>query len=168
MVKLPKLSILSALLAGGLAAAVAACTPKVDNTGYVAGKPISEQVSTGQSKDDVLMKLGSPSSQSSFGSETWYYVTARKESWAFMPYEVAQQDVTRIEFDEAGKVAKVQGFDLSNSEDVAFVKRETETEGHSLGFFEQVLGNIGRFNSPGNGPGGSAPGNNRSSIPRGR
>ena len=166
--KLPKLSLFAALPAACFLAGVAACTPKVDNTGYVTGTPISGQISPGQSREDVVSRIGSPSSQSSFGTEAWYYVTSRKESWAFLPYEVAKQDVTRIEFDETGHVTKVQAYDLSNSEDIALVKRETETEGHSLGFFEQILGNIGRFNSPGGGAGGTAPGNNRSSIPGGR
>ncbi|NBO18711.1 MAG: outer membrane protein assembly factor BamE, partial [Proteobacteria bacterium] len=124
-----------------------------------------EEISLGLSKDDVVSKLGSPSSQSSFGNEAWYYVTSRKEAWAFLPYEVAQQDVTRIEFGQDGKVAKVDSYDLSSSEDVAIVKRETQTEGHSLGFFEQILGNIGRFNSPAS---NSSTSNNRSGVPRGR
>ena len=49
-------------------------------------------------------------------------------------------------------------YDLANSQDIDIVSRTTPTEGHTLGFFEQILGNIGRFNSPGSPTGSAAPG----------
>lgn len=139
-----------------------ACSPKVNNGGYVTDIPIKDQLVVGQTtRDEVQAKLGSPSSQSTFGSENWYYITNRKESFAFLKPEVVQQDVTRVEFDNAGMVSKIDTYDKSDSESIAMVKRTTPTEGHTLGFFEQVLGNIGRFNAPSNDS--NAPGRKSSS-----
>lgn len=137
-----KLAILSCLCL------LAACSAKVDNRGYVSTGDIKTMVSVGQTRDEVLANLGSPSSQSSFGNETWYYIAARKEATAFLKPEVVKQDVTKIEFDMAGIVSKVETFNEENSQDIPIAKRKTPTEGHSLGFMEQLLGNVGRFNKP--------------------
>ena len=102
-------------------------------------------------------KLGSPSSVSSFGDEAWYYITARKETVAFFKPKVVQEDVVRISFNAGGVVSNIQTYDKSNGEDITLVKRETPTEGHTMGFFEQILGNLGRFNKPASGPGTSSP-----------
>ncbi len=110
------------------------------------------------SREDVQTRLGSPSAQSSFGEETWYYVTARKEAYAFLRPEVVQQDVVGVVFDGNGLVSRIDGYNINDSRDFKLVKRETPTEGHTLGFFEQVLGNVGRFNAPSQGGSTVAPG----------
>ena len=147
---------------------LAACGPKVETGGYVTHEDIKTLITPGKStKDDVQKTLGSPSSQSTFGDDAWYYITDRKESYAFLKFDTVEQNVVRIAFDDNGLVTKVEDYDLSKSEDIQIVKRETATEGHTLGFLEQMLGNIGRFNAPGGGagtvagrpgPGGGLPG----------
>lgn len=129
-----------------------ACSPKVYNVGYVHDAPIKDQVTIGKSTHaDVLAKLGSPSAQSSFGDETWYYITARKEAYAFLKPEIVQQDISSIVFDANGVVSKIGDYNIDQSKEFDLVKRTTPTEGHTLGFFEQVLGNVGRFNGPAGG-----------------
>lgn len=127
-----------------------ACSPKVDVTGYVFSDENLSEIMLGMSdRDAVYSILGSPSSRSSFGTESWYYVNNTKEAYAFMQYEVTEQDVLRITFDDFGIVQEMKRFDMSDSADIEIVQRETPSEGHSLGFVEQILGNIGRFNAPG-------------------
>ena len=131
--------------------ALSACSPKVDNNGYIQEGDLKSQIVPGQTtRDEVRAKFGSPSAQSSFGDETWYYITSRKETLAFLAPEVADQHVTRIAFDAAGVVSDVKAFSKADAVQFDVVKRATPTEGHQLGFFEQALGNIGRFNKPGN------------------
>jgi len=141
-------------LAGAVFAvfALLGCGPKVETNGYVKREEIKSLITPGKStRDEVQTTLGSPSAQSTFGNDSWYYITDRKEAYAFMKYDIVEQNVTRIDFDENGLVTSVDDYDKSNSEDIQLVKRETATEGHTLGFFEQMLGNIGRFNAPGGG-----------------
>lgn len=145
---------------------LAACSPKIDKTGYVFNEETLSEITPGISdKEAVLTALGSPSTKSSFGPESWYYIHNHKEAYAFFDYEITAQDVVSVSFDESGIVEQVSKYNLDDSQDIAIVKRETPSEGHSLGFFEQVLGNIGRFNSP---AGSSTPSNNRSGPPVGR
>ncbi|MDE3059936.1 MAG: outer membrane protein assembly factor BamE [Pseudomonadota bacterium] len=130
---------------------IAGCSPKVDNRGYVSEQSIKDQIVVGQTtKDQVKEKLGSPSAQSSFGDENWYYITGRKEAYAFFRPSVVEQQVVRIAFDPSGVVTGVDAFNKDDGKDFAIAKGATPTEGHTLGFFEQALGNIGRFNNPGN------------------
>lgn len=133
-----------------LLALVSACSPKVDTGGYMKETDIKGQITEGKTtKQEVQEKFGSPSAQSSFGNETWYYITDRKETMAFFAPEVVEQDVTRVEFDAAGTVISVQAFNKNDSKEFSLAKRTTPTEGHQLGFVEQLLGNVGRFNKPG-------------------
>jgi outer membrane protein assembly factor BamE (lipoprotein component of BamABCDE complex) len=127
-----------------------ACSAKIDNRGYVRQEPMKEKIVVGStSKQEIIDRYGSPSSQSTFGNETWYYISNRKETVGFLKPEVVEQDVTKIEFDQAGMVSKVDNYDLNNAENVKMVNRETPTEGHQMNFLEQVLSNVGRFNKPG-------------------
>lgn len=138
---------------------LAACSPIVDNKGYVKQKELKEHIHIGQtSKQEVLEAFGSPSSQSSFGAESWYYVHSRKETTAFLKPEIVEQEVTRIEFDAKGIVSKIDGYGLDQAQSVTPSSRETPTEGHTMGFIEQTLGNVGRFNKPGGTSGTVAPG----------
>ena len=139
--------------------AVAGCSSKVDTGGYVKDGDIRSKIVVGKTtRDEVAGLLGSPSAQSSFGDESWYYVTNRKEAFAFMKPELTEQEVMRVQFDKAGIVSKVENYDKNSGEDIALAKRETPTEGHTLGFVEQILGNLGRFNKPGGGNNSAAPG----------
>ncbi len=138
---------------------IAACSPKVDNKGYVKQADLSEQIKIGQTtKQEIIDNFGSPSSQSSFGSETWYYINNRLETMGFLKPDVVAQDITRIEFDTAGIVSKIENYGSDKITDVKNVGRITPTEGHTMGFIEQTLGNVGRFNKPGTTGGTVAPG----------
>lgn len=129
---------------------LAACSPKVENRGYVQQGNWKEEIKIGQTnKQEILDKFGSPSSKSSFGAETWYYVSARKEAIGFMKPTVVTQDTVDITFDPSGVVSDVHFYDKDDGKDIALVKRTTPTEGHSLTFIDQTLGNLGRFNKPG-------------------
>lgn len=142
--------------------ALAACDPKVQNEGYIRDEAVKSQIVVGQTtKDQVRELLGTPSVQSTFGQDAWYYINERQQQWGFLAPHVVAQDTTRITFDQNGTVAKVENYSLKDGQEVAMNPRVTPTEGHTLGFLEQVLGNIGRFNAPSdqgnNVPGGRQP-----------
>jgi outer membrane protein assembly factor BamE (lipoprotein component of BamABCDE complex) len=134
-----------------------ACGPKVDSKGYVQNQDWKSLQVGKSTRDDVMNTFGSPSSRSSFGEETWYYVSARKETTAFFKPKTVERDTVRVVFDSAGVLGDIRVFDKESGKDVTLVGRETPTEGHTMGFFEQILSNIGRFNSAG-GAGSAAPG----------
>jgi outer membrane protein assembly factor BamE (lipoprotein component of BamABCDE complex) len=131
---------------------------RVDDRGYrdadLSIGSIKEGAST---REDVMAALGSPSTQSDFGPETWYYVSTVKESEAFFKPTITQQKVLRVQFSDAGVVQKIENYDLSQSKNIQIVDKVTPTEGHKLGVIEQIVGNLGRFNKPSDSTGPTTP-----------
>lgn len=123
-----------------------ACSPIVDTRGHVGTEELAGKIKIDQSsKEDVLNLMGSPSSTSDFGDETWYYISARKESTAFFKPKVVDQHVVSITFDAGDTVKKVDKYGIKDGKKIDTVAKITPTEGHQLGFVEQILGNVGRF-----------------------
>ncbi len=131
---------------------LASCTPIVDTRGHSAEALDLSQIVVGQtSSDDVAALLGSPTSSSNFGDETWYYITQKKERVGVFAPEVKEQHVTAITFDSTRHVSHVGEFTKEEGKPVQMVSKKTPTEGHDMTFIEQMLGNVGRFNGPGRG-----------------
>ncbi|GHU04560.1 outer membrane protein assembly factor BamE [Alphaproteobacteria bacterium] len=136
------------VFATALAGSVAACEGMVDVHGNAPPQERLDMIKTGlSSRDDVAALLGSPSSTSLFGDNSWYYISNRFESWAFMAPDEVGRLVVVIDFDNDGHVADIRKLTLNNAREVAMSDRETPTVGHDLGVLEQLLGNVGRFNN---------------------
>lgn len=125
---------------------VAACEPIVAHRGHIQQSDMLTDLAPGKTKAQVQLAYGSPSSVSNFGEETWYYIQSRKEATAFLKPEITEQQVIGVVFDAGGRVKEVRDYGLEDRREVVMVDQVTPTEGHSIGFFEQVLGNLGRFN----------------------
>jgi len=97
-------------------------------------------------KDEALKALGSPSSESSFGPTTWYYVSSIKQTRSLFAPEITDQHVIEIAFDAGGIVSSIKQYALKDSQDIQIASRTTPSEGQQLGFFEQIFSNLGRFN----------------------
>jgi len=153
----------SSLLIAASVLTLTACSPNVQTRGHVKDANWETAMQPGSTnREDVLAAFGSPSTRSSFGPEVWYYITTRRESFAFFKPEIADQDVLAVTFDQSGIVADVQQVGKEGLKDIEYSSRETPTEGQEYGLAEQFIGNLGRFNSPGGvgrgGPGGRVPG----------
>ncbi|MEZ5691899.1 MAG: outer membrane protein assembly factor BamE [Rickettsiales bacterium] len=128
---------------------LSSCSPKVEDRGYVKSENWKDEIKLGEtSKNEVLGRFGSPSAKSTFGKETWYYISARKEAVAFMAADVVEQDTVSLSFNDSGVVDGIKFYNKDNAKDIEMVGRTTPTEGHSLSFIDQTLGNLGRFNNP--------------------
>lgn len=138
----------SSLIACALA--LASCTPITDLRGHNNEQADFTQVVPGQTRsDDVLALLGSPSATSSFGDKTWYYITEKKETAGMFAPEVIDQHVTAIRFNADDTVAEISKTGKGEAKEVDFVEKETPTEGRKLSAMEQLLGNFGKFSTPG-------------------
>lgn len=150
---------LSLTLAGGFGAllAITGCSANYDNTGYVTRPDAMSQLKPGVvTREDVQRLLGTPSSVAAFDDKTWYYIGEKTEQVAFWEPTVLERHVLAVKFDESGVLTDVESHDLKDGKPVQPVVRETPTAGQELTFFEQLLGNLGRYNaSPGLGSAGS-------------
>jgi len=143
------------LLASAAALALGACEPRVDQRGHVATPGSMEKLQPGQqTRNDVLTLLGSPSTTATFDDETWYYISQRVETTAFLAPDVKEQTVTALKFDKSGVLKDMNTYTLKDGRAVEMVDRKTPTAGKELTIIEQVFGNVGRF---GGGGGYTAP-----------
>jgi len=141
---------LSPLILGGLLAvslSLGACAPRVDSRGN--SVPIEDvaTITVGtHTRSNVFDTLGSPSSRSKFGEESWYYISQLTETTAFLAPEIKQRQIVVIKFDEKGVVSYVDFVDTELAQKIVPADGETPTAGNSLSFFDQVISNLGRFN----------------------
>lgn len=132
---------------------LAACQPTLDTRGYVPNPEALEQVHPGQQKAEVQNLLGTPSSVTPFGEEVWLYISRKVRTVAFFKPEVIEQNVVAVEFDRSGVVSDVRRYTLADGQVIEPVERTTPAPGRELTFLEQLVGNIGKFNTPARGPG---------------
>ena len=134
------------LAAATLIAGLAACTTRIERRGIELDPDMLRRIEPGVSdREDVRDKLGSPSSQASFGGETWYYISALRKHVAFYAPEVTDQKVIAIDFDEAGVVKSVRRYGAEDAREIEPVERTTATGGRELTILEQMFGNLGRL-----------------------
>ncbi len=93
--------------------------------------------------------LGTPSAKSNFGDETWYYIMEKRETYGMLAPQVAEQNVTAVRFDSGGLVEDLSKTDKEEGKLVEYVEKTTPTEGRKMGVMEQLLGNFGKFGTPG-------------------
>ena len=134
-----------AVLLGPVAALMlAACEPKVALRGNDPLESKLESVQVDRStKRDVMQLLGTPSVVGLFEDDTWYYLSQRKEQWAFYAPEVTEHKAMAFHFDEQGVLRKVNTMDQEALAEVAYREQETPTSGRTLSIFEQLFGNLG-------------------------
>src|SRR5271170_6854591 len=126
--------------------AMAACAPMVDTRGNLPPTDVIATIQPGvTTRAQVTQLLGSPSTMGTFNERTWYYIGRKTETLAFLSPELTDQQVLVVKFDDSGVVQDLEKRGMEIAQNVSMNSAETPTAGHSLGFFEQLFGNIGRF-----------------------
>jgi outer membrane protein assembly factor BamE (lipoprotein component of BamABCDE complex) len=138
------------------AAAIAGCSPSVEQRGNLPNPDKLSEIHAGSTtKDEVTKILGTPSSVSVFNNDkTWYYISRRTAQTAFFDPDVLDQQVYIVNFNDQGVVKAVDHRVLEDGKEITPVARATPAPGRELSFLEQLIGNLGKFNSAGGGGGG--------------
>ncbi|MEM6602928.1 MAG: hypothetical protein AAF621_02660 [Pseudomonadota bacterium] len=103
------------------------------------------------SKSQVLAQFGPASiEEESDDKEILYYVSYTKERYAFFRPEIVDRKVTALTFEE-NMLANVDQFGLKDGNIIDINTNKTPTYGKELNVVQQILSNVGRFNST---PGG--------------
>lgn len=123
------------------------CTrPPVTHGHMVALEDLEKLDRPNASRDDVVQVLGSPSTVALLDDEIWYYIGTDTETFAFFKPDVLDRRVVSVAFNDQGIVKHVEVFGLERGRDITPVDRETPTTGSEISAFDQIIGNIGRFN----------------------
>ncbi len=119
---------------------LAACTPVVNQRGYLPDPQVVQSIAVGKdTKETVKTRLGDPSTAATFNNDVWYYISSREEQLAFFEPQVLSRDVLAIEFNKDGQVADVRHYGLKDGHVIAFVSRETPTKGRELTLIQQLF-----------------------------
>ena len=140
----------------GAALFVSACAKDVHLRG---NEPLPESLAElapgEQTRQDVQALLGTPSTTSVFGGETWYYISAHTTQYAFYPVHELDRTVHVLNFDDRGILTSARVLTLEDGQEIDVSQRTTPTKGREYSLIEQLIGNIGRFGTQSNrrGPG---------------
>lgn len=132
---------------------LAACSVPVDPRGNLPPPELLSQIKPGVTdKATVTRILGSPSSVAEFDANTWYYISQKTKAVAFFKPELVDQEVVAIDFDKDGMVRDIRHRGMDDRVAVAPNPNATPAPGREFTFWEQLIGNFGRFSgNSGNG-----------------
>jgi outer membrane protein assembly factor BamE (lipoprotein component of BamABCDE complex) len=152
---MPTLRLSSAFVALSAAAALAGCATTVEQRGNLPPPNQIAEIHPGTTtKAEVATILGTPSSVGVFNDQSWYYVSLRTKQFSFFDPHVVDQEVYVVDFNDKDVVKAVDHKTLKDGREIEPVARATPAPGRELTFLEQLIGNLGKFNSSGGGGGG--------------
>jgi len=123
------------------------CVAKVSTHGFVDNEKVKEIKQQKSDRGDVLQALGSPSTTSMIDGENWYYISSLEKGYAFFKPSIYEQNATVISFNKKGIVSEVKQYDMEDSNDIKIAQDKTSTAQKDMSLVEQLLGNLGKFNS---------------------
>lgn len=123
------------------------CTLGEDlHRGYVIDERAVAQVKPGQGPEDVLKILGTPSTVSTVGNKSWYYISqTSSRTLQFMGESVTDQRVTAVYFTPSFKVERIALYGLQDGRVFDFISRKTEAGGQEANFVSQLFRGLGTF-----------------------
>ncbi len=145
---------------------LSACSSTVTYRGFQETQKLTESVQPGVStKQALLSRFGSPSlSGNAQTGDSWYYVAYTEEKFAFFHPEITDRDVVALYFDQNGVLETSKHYSLADGKIISLNDDKTPLYGKDLNVVQQLLSNVGRFNTddtsnPGSGVlGGRRPG----------
>ncbi|MCT4635742.1 MAG: outer membrane protein assembly factor BamE [Rickettsiales bacterium] len=121
------------------------CIKTIHVSGHLFKEGEIQSLEKAKNKEDVEDLLGSPTVVSDFGQETWYYITTKKETIAFLPDTVIEQNIISITF-KNNLVDAVYKYNEKDANKVRLVSEYTSTKGNDISTAQQLFSNVGRFN----------------------
>ena len=125
--------------AAGLGLLLAGCNQE-QARGYVLDEKLLNEVKPGTDAQKVLQSMGTPSTVSTVGNQTWYYISqTTQQRLQFMTPTVIDQRVLAINFNKGMKVERIASYGLQDGVLFDFVNRTTPTGGQELSIVRQLM-----------------------------
>lgn len=114
--------------------------------GYVIDQQAVAQVKPGLGPEQVLQILGTPSTVSTVGNKSWYYISqTSSRTLQFMGERISDQKVLAVYFTPAFKVERLALYGMQDGRVFDFISRKTEAGGQERNFVTQLFRGLGRF-----------------------
>ena len=144
---------------GCLGVALSGCIGEEIRHGYQVDKAALASVRPGMGAEQVLQIMGSPSTVSTVGNKSWYYISQNTHRLVlFMGEQVQDQQVTAIYFYAGMKVERTALYGLQDGRVFDFIERKTATSGADRAFISQLFRGLTRYEPFAAGAGSIAPG----------
>lgn len=115
--------------------------------GFVMDDGLIAQVRPGMDVQAVLSTLGTPSTTSTVGNRTFYYISQTvRRRFQFQDLSVVDQKVLVVYFNKAFKVERIANYGLQDGVIFDFISRTTATGGEEQSFLRNLFRGVTRFN----------------------
>jgi outer membrane protein assembly factor BamE (lipoprotein component of BamABCDE complex) len=131
---------LPALALSFSAALLVGCAPVISQRGYLPDPVAEATIKIGSdTKTTIQQRLGDPSTQATFNTDSWYYISSTEKTIAFFDPHVEARSIMAVRFDKEGRVADIRHYGLKDGHVVVFETRETPAKGKELTFLQQLF-----------------------------
>ncbi len=139
--------VLARLVAGMIAfAAPAVVQAEQFHRGYLIDEQLLGQVKPGMSAEQVLQVLGTPSTVSTVGNKSWYYISqGTRRRVQFLNPSTTNQRVTAVYVNQGLRVERVALYGLEDGKVFDFITRTTPAGGGDQNFVSQLFRGLGRW-----------------------
>ena len=129
---------------------LSACLTKEYKSGVPIRQSQFEQVQASTNKQQIYEVLGSPAAVSFVGEEKWFYYTAEGKIFAFLDPSFSKYEVLTVKFNPDDSISDIKLKDISDNGFEIDLTKNTELPSEiKMNFFQELFGNIGKFNSSG-------------------
>jgi outer membrane protein assembly factor BamE (lipoprotein component of BamABCDE complex) len=102
------------------------------------------QIKPGMGKDQVVLALGTPDTQSATGGGAYYYVSqTASQPMPFMKAEVTDRRIVAIYFTNKDRVDRIANYGMKDGQVFDFVRRETPSYSRDQGLLKELFRDIG-------------------------
>ena len=127
------------------------CSPNYTQHGHlIDDKGYELIIKKGDTKKNVLSKLGSPSSKDPLNENTWLYITSIHEKKPFKASKKIEQKVLAITFNDNNILVSKRVYSLKDGQILTPLEEKTVTYGKTTNLFREIFGNLGKFRPPTN------------------
>ena len=114
--------------------------------GYILDERLVSQVRPVMTAEQVVQTLGSPSTVSTVGNKSWYYISqTSRRRLQFLGETIVDQRVTAVYFTPGQKVERIAVYGIQDGKVFDFVTRTTPSGGGDLNFVAQLFRGLGTF-----------------------
>lgn len=140
-------SVVTAAAIATAAFTLGGCAKEVIVHGYMIDDAAMAKIKPGTSVEQVLTEMGTPTTTSTVGNKTFYYISQiRERKVQFLNPTIADQRVAAVYFNNGFKVERVAVYGLKDGEVFDFISRTTPTSGQERSFVRQLFKGLGAGN----------------------
>lgn len=110
------------------------------NRGYVISEEALAQVKEGNSQDQVMIALGTPTTISTINGDVFYYISEKQtRTFTFQQPRTVERNVMAVYFNAQRKVERIANYGLQDGKVFDFISRSTVTGGEEANLLRQIM-----------------------------